>query len=85
MRVRPAYQQLIVEVAEMGWSAVGRKYGVSDNAIRKWVRAYERERASVEADRAAGGGVPGPVGVAGSEVDSAEPAVDRRADRKSVV
>ena len=25
--------------------AVGRKYGVSDNAIRKWVRAYERERA----------------------------------------
>ena len=24
--------------------AVGRKYGVSDNAIRKWVRAYERER-----------------------------------------
>ena len=23
--------------------AVGRKYGVSDNAIRKWVGAYERE------------------------------------------
>jgi hypothetical protein len=27
-----------------GWCAVGRKYGVTDNAIRKWVRAYERER-----------------------------------------
>src|SRR5213080_4887104 len=23
--------------------AVGRKYGVSDNAIRKWIRAYQRE------------------------------------------
>ena len=38
---RPPYEQLVAEVAEMGWSAVGRKYGVSDNAIRKWVRAYE--------------------------------------------
>ena len=27
-----------------GWSAVGRKYGVSDNAVRKWVRWYEAER-----------------------------------------
>lgn len=24
--------------------AVGRKYGVSDNAVRKWVKFYERER-----------------------------------------
>jgi hypothetical protein len=23
---------------------VGRKYGVSDNAVRKWVKFYERER-----------------------------------------
>ena len=29
-----------------GWSAVGRRYGVSDNAVRKWVRGYERERAA---------------------------------------
>ena len=27
-------------------AAVGRKYGVSDNAIRKWLRAYERERSA---------------------------------------
>lgn len=27
----------------MSWSAVGRKYGVSDNAVRKWMRTYERE------------------------------------------
>jgi hypothetical protein len=41
---RPPYERLLREVAEMGWSAVGRKYGVSDNAVRKWVRWYEAER-----------------------------------------
>ena len=40
--VRPPYEQLLREVAEGGWSAVGRRYDVSDNAVRKWVRAYER-------------------------------------------
>ena len=39
----------MAEVAATSWSAVGRKYGVSDNAIRKWVRAYERERHEVAA------------------------------------
>jgi hypothetical protein len=29
---------------DSGISAVGRKYGVSDNAIRKWLREFERER-----------------------------------------
>jgi transposase-like protein len=42
---RPPYEQLMRELAETNYSAVGRKYGVSDNAIRKWVRAYERELA----------------------------------------
>ena len=28
----------------MSYCAVGRKYGVSDNAIRKWLRWYEYER-----------------------------------------
>jgi transposase-like protein len=46
VRERPPYAQLIAEVAATSWSAVGRKYGVTDNAIRKWVRAYERERAA---------------------------------------
>lgn len=40
---RPPRDQLMREIAETGYSAVGRKYGVSDNAIRKWVRPYERE------------------------------------------
>ncbi len=26
----------------MGYCSVGRKYGVSDNAVRKWLRIYER-------------------------------------------
>ena len=31
------------EIAATSYSAVGRRYGVSDNAIRKWVRQSERE------------------------------------------
>jgi hypothetical protein len=88
---RPPYEELVAEVAATSWRAVGRKYGVSDIAIRKWVRDYERERAavelagaSVEPDGAAGVGVPGPVGPAGAEVDAAEPAVDRRAGGRAV-
>jgi hypothetical protein len=42
---RPPYQQLLAEIEQMGYCTTGRKYGVSDNAIRKWVRAYERELA----------------------------------------
>jgi transposase-like protein len=33
------------ELQASNYSAVGRKYGVSDNAVRKWVRWYEAERA----------------------------------------
>ncbi|MBA3748502.1 MAG: HNH endonuclease [Solirubrobacterales bacterium] len=40
---RPPRAQLLDEIAATSWSAVGRKYGVSDNAVRKWVRQYERE------------------------------------------
>jgi transposase-like protein len=45
---RPPRDQLLREIKEFGYLAVGRKYGVSDNAIRKWVRQYERERAIAE-------------------------------------
>jgi transposase-like protein len=45
---------VVAEVAAKGWSAVGREYRVSDNAVRKWVRAYERERARSEDAAAAG-------------------------------
>lgn len=39
---RPPLEQLLAEVEVLGWSGTGRKYGVSDNAVRKWVRAYRR-------------------------------------------
>jgi hypothetical protein len=43
---RPPHDQLLREIAATSYSAVGRRYGVSDNAIRKWVRQYEREAAA---------------------------------------
>jgi transposase-like protein len=42
---RPPRDRLTREVAELGYLAVARRYGVSDNAIRKWRLAYEREHA----------------------------------------
>ena len=40
---RPPYTQLLREVRAIGYSATGRRYGVTDNAVRKWIRQYERE------------------------------------------
>lgn len=39
---RPPYDILIQEIKELGYSAVGRKYSVSDNSIRKWVKTYDK-------------------------------------------
>jgi HNH endonuclease len=36
---RPSFDVLLRDVAELGYLGTGRKYGVSDNAIRKWMRA----------------------------------------------
>lgn len=41
---RPPYEKLLAEIEADGYCAVGRRYGVSDNAVRKWVRFYERQR-----------------------------------------
>ena len=38
---RPEPRQLVKEIIQDGFSAVGKKYGVSDNAIRKWCKAYD--------------------------------------------
>ena len=40
---RPSYEQLLADLESMSFLAVGRKYGVSDNAIRKWLKWYERQ------------------------------------------
>ena len=47
---RPPYGQLVAEIEATSYSAVGRKYGVSDNAVRKWLRWYELERERAAAD-----------------------------------
>jgi hypothetical protein len=41
---RPSYEQLVADVAQASFLAVGRKYGVSDTAVRKWIRWYEYQR-----------------------------------------
>jgi hypothetical protein len=35
---RPDINTLKIEIKELGYSATGKKYGVSDNAIRKWIK-----------------------------------------------
>jgi ribosomal protein S27AE len=40
--VRPSHFQLTHEIQDFGYSATGRKYGVSDNAIKKWIKSYEK-------------------------------------------
>jgi len=39
---RPPYEQLIKNVNEIGYKGTGRKYGVSDNSIRKWLKTFEK-------------------------------------------
>ena len=38
--IRPTREVLVLEIDTLSWSAIGRKYGVSDNAVRKWAKAY---------------------------------------------
>jgi integrase len=37
---RPDHQILCKDVDELGYVGTGKKYGVSDNAIRKWMQSY---------------------------------------------
>lgn len=37
---RPSAEQLLEEVATSSFAAVGRKYNLTDNAIRKWCKTY---------------------------------------------
>jgi HNH endonuclease len=39
--IRPSFEDLMQELTESNYSEVGRKYGVTDNAVRKWKRFYE--------------------------------------------
>jgi transposase-like protein len=51
---RPVYEQLMEEIEATSYIAVGHKYGVSDNAVRNWVRFYERQ---IEREAGEGGAV----------------------------
>jgi transposase-like protein len=42
---RPPYEQLITDVKDTNYVKTGKKYGVCDNTIRKWIIAYEKEQA----------------------------------------
>lgn len=44
---RPSRAKLMAELEATSYCAVGRKYGVSDNAVRKWVRFHERDSTPV--------------------------------------
>lgn len=37
---RPSLERLLKDIAETSYVSTGKKYGVSDNAIRKWIKAY---------------------------------------------
>lgn len=38
--VRPTKEILKKDIEKMSWVGMGRKYGVSDNAVRKWAKQY---------------------------------------------
>lgn len=44
---RPPYDQLLAELEASSYVAVAREYGVSDNAVRKWVRWYQKKNHGV--------------------------------------
>lgn len=45
---RPEYNILIKNIKEFGYTGTGLKYGVSDNAIRKWIKSYEKLNTPIE-------------------------------------
>jgi very-short-patch-repair endonuclease len=38
---RPTYEDLLKDISDLGYCGTGRKYGVSDNSIRKWIKNYQ--------------------------------------------
>lgn len=47
---RPEYLTLLKEIENLGYASVGRKYKVSCNSIRKWVKFYEKENKNLFVD-----------------------------------
>lgn len=40
---RPGLEVLLGDITNLGYLGTGRKYGVSDNTIRKWITIYKKE------------------------------------------
>jgi hypothetical protein len=40
---RPSYLQLLDDYELYGYSGTGKKYGVMDNTIKRWIKSYEKE------------------------------------------
>lgn len=47
VKERPTQEQLTADIAELGYLGTGRKYGVSDNAIRKWEKTFSTSKSSI--------------------------------------
>lgn len=47
---RPPYDKLCEDLKSMSYLAIGRKYSVSDKAVRKWIRWYAKHGVSSEND-----------------------------------
>jgi hypothetical protein len=41
--IRPDYEILCGDIKTLGYVGAGKKYGVSDNAVRKWKEHYESQ------------------------------------------
>lgn len=39
---RPSKEQLLKDIEELGYTGSGKKYGVSDNCVRKWIKGYNK-------------------------------------------
>jgi transposase-like protein len=39
---RPSKEELEKDLSEMSYVKTGAKYGVSDNAVRKWIKQYSK-------------------------------------------
>jgi len=40
LEVGPTREELAEDIKTISWVAIGKKYGVSDNAARKWARKF---------------------------------------------
>jgi len=45
---RPDLETLIKDVKELGYVGSGKKYGITDNGLRKWIKSYQKKVEQVE-------------------------------------